>query len=75
MSTTFNVCDLIPFADGADNIEELDLRTNPFQEGGLDMSDESLMMGDGWAPLVVRSFRFSRCDLTKRRDMTSDGAT
>jgi len=27
---------LIPLASGADNIEELDLRTYPFQEGGSD---------------------------------------
>jgi len=36
VSTTFNVCDLIPFAGGVDNNDELDMRTNPFQEGGSD---------------------------------------
>jgi len=40
-----------------------------------DMSDESLIMGVGWPPLDVRSFHFSRFDLTRRRDMTSDGTT
>jgi len=36
VSTTFNVCDLIPFVGGADNVEELNLMTNHFQEGGSD---------------------------------------
>jgi len=40
-----------------------------------DMSDESLIMGVGRSPLVARAFHFSRYDLTRRRDVTSDGAT
>jgi len=30
----------------------------------LHMSDESLMMGVGRFPLIVRLFHFSRCDVT-----------
>jgi len=40
----------------------------------LGVFDEFLMMGVGRPPLNVRSFRFSRCDVTRQRDMTSDGA-
>jgi len=40
----------------------------------LDVSDEFLIMGVGRLSLIVRSFHFSRCDVTRRRDTTSDGA-
>jgi len=36
VNTTFNVCDLIPFVSGGDYNEELDLRTDPLQEGWSD---------------------------------------
>jgi len=44
------------------------------RENILDVSDEFLMMGIGRPPLNVRSFHFSRCDVTRRHDTTSDGA-
>jgi len=38
VNTTFNISDLIPFAGGADIVEEepIDLRSNPLQGGGDD---------------------------------------
>jgi len=41
----------------------------------LNVSDEFVMMGVGRPPLNVRSFHFSRYDVTRRRDMTSDDTT
>jgi len=40
----------------------------------LDVFDEFVMMGVGQPPVNMRSFHFSRYDMTRRRDMTSDGA-
>jgi len=39
----------------------------------LDVSDEFVMIDVGRPLLIVRLFHLSRCDLTRRRDMTSDG--